>query len=61
LLIGKNKIWIWKARNLLLKGLLSGRGTMGREFMTDNYGRFHRLTLEKQLFTGKDLTFSIEQ
>ena len=30
-------------------------------FLTDDWEGFHRLIPENQLFTGKDLTFSIEQ
>jgi len=33
----------------------------GRQFITDNWEGYHRLIPEDQLFTGKDLTFSIEQ
>ena len=29
--------------------------------MTDDWDGFHRLLPEEQLFTGKDLTFAIEQ
>ena len=32
-----------------------------RDFATDDYGGYHALIPEKQLFTGKDLTFPIEQ
>ncbi|MGH9350728.1 MAG: IS1 family transposase [Terriglobia bacterium] len=33
----------------------------GKTFLTDNWEGFHRLIPEGQLFTGKDLTFPIEQ
>ena len=31
----------------------------GRQFITDDWEGYHRLIPEDQLFTGKDLTFSI--
>ena len=33
----------------------------GKAFLTDDWEGFHRLIPEDQLYTGKDLTFSIEQ
>jgi insertion element IS1 protein InsB len=33
----------------------------GRLFLTDNWDGYHRVIPQDQLFTGKDLTFSIEQ
>ena len=33
----------------------------GRTFLTDDWEGFHRLIPQEQLFTGKDLTFPIEQ
>jgi hypothetical protein len=33
----------------------------GKTFLTDDWEGFHRLIPEDQLYTGKDLTFSIEQ
>ncbi|MDR1333362.1 MAG: hypothetical protein LBJ69_03090 [Holosporales bacterium] len=33
----------------------------GREFVTDDYEAYHQLIPEYQLFTGKDLTYPIEQ
>lgn len=33
----------------------------GKTFLTDDWEGFHRLIPQNQLFTGKDLTFSIEQ
>ena len=36
-------------------------GTEGRIFVTDDYEAYHQIIPEDQLFTGKDLTFPIEQ
>ena len=33
----------------------------GKTFVTDDWEGYHRLIPEAQLFTGKDLTFPIEQ
>ena len=33
----------------------------GKTFVTDDWEGYHRLIPEGQLFTGKDLTFPIEQ
>ena len=33
----------------------------GKVFVTDDWEGYHRLIPEKQLYTGKDLTFPIEQ
>ena len=33
----------------------------GRIFVTDDWEAYHRLIPENQLYTGKDLTFPIEQ
>jgi IS1 family transposase len=41
--------------------LLDKIGMAGRQFITDDWEGYHRLIPEDQLFTGKDLTFSIEQ
>jgi insertion element IS1 protein InsB len=41
--------------------LLDKIGMAGRQFITDNWEGYHRLIPEDQLFTGKDLTFSIAQ
>ncbi len=41
--------------------LLDKVGTRGNVLLTDDRGGFHRLIPEDQLFTGKDLTFGIEQ
>ena len=36
-------------------------GLAGKTFVTDDWGGCRRVTPEAQLFTGKDLTFPIEQ
>ena len=41
--------------------LLDRVGLEGHVFLTDDWEGFHRLIPEDQLFTGKDLTFPIEQ
>ena len=41
--------------------LLDKVGLKGKTFLADDWEGFHRLIPEDQLFTGKDLTFSIEQ
>jgi len=41
--------------------LLDKIGIEGKTFVTDDWEGYHRLIPEDQLFTGKDLTFSIEQ
>jgi insertion element IS1 protein InsB len=41
--------------------LLAKVGIEGNVFLTDAWEGFHRLIPEEQLFTGKDLTFPIEQ
>ena len=43
------------------KRLLERVGIEGHVFLTDDWEGFHRLIPEAQLFTGKDLTFPIEQ
>src|SRR4029453_5311903 len=73
----KNKVWLWRAydpvaRRALAWGLGGGYeapcrrllakvGIEGNVFLTDDWEGFHRLIPEEQLFTGKDLTFPIEQ
>ena len=73
----KNKVWAWKAHDPLsgrniaweigsrsdstLKRLLKRIGLKGRSFLTDGWEGFRRCIPEEQLFTGKDLTFNIEQ
>ncbi|MDR0632950.1 MAG: hypothetical protein LBF84_02315, partial [Holosporales bacterium] len=72
-----NKVWIWKAYDLdthktfawklgrrdaaTLKEFLDEIGLDGREFVTDDYEAYHQLIPEWKLYTGKDLTFPIEQ
>jgi insertion element IS1 protein InsB len=41
--------------------LIAKIGLNGKTFLTDDWDGFHRLIPEDQLFTGKDLTFPIEQ
>ena len=41
--------------------LIDKVGLEGKAFIADDWEGFHRLIPEDQLFTGKDLTFSIEQ
>ncbi|MDR1034856.1 MAG: hypothetical protein LBL32_02890 [Holosporales bacterium] len=36
-------------------------GIEGRDFVTDDYEAYHHLIPAYQLFTGKDLTYPIEQ
>jgi insertion element IS1 protein InsB len=73
----KNKVWLWKAYDPVARRALAwelgGRddatcqrllekvGIEGNVFLTDDWAGFHRLIPEGQLFTGKDLTFGIEQ
>ena len=71
------KLWIWRAYdpvarrtiawvlggrdNATCQQLLDKVGLKGKTFLADDWEGFHRLIPEDQLFTGKDLTFSIEQ
>ena len=71
------KLWIWRAYDPLARRtiawVLGGRddatcqklldkiGVEGKTFVTDDWEGYHRLIREDQLFTGKDLTVSIEQ
>lgn len=71
------KLWLWRAydpiKRKTLAWTLGGRddktcqrfldnmGIEGKTFITDGWEAYHRLIPEDQLFTGKDLTFSIEQ
>jgi DNA-directed RNA polymerase subunit N (RpoN/RPB10) len=43
------------------KEVLDEIGVDGREFVIDNYEEYHQLIPEYQLYTGKDLTFPIEE
>ena len=44
-----------------LRRLIDKVGLAGKTFVTDDWEGFHRVVPEGQLFTGKDLTFPIEQ
>ena len=71
------KLWIWRAYDIdgrrvvawvlggrddaTLRRLLDKIGLNGKTFATDDWEDCHRLIPENQLFTGKDLTFPIEQ
>src|SRR3954453_21249064 len=73
----KNKVWLWRAFDPVARRTLAwelgGRddatcerlldkiGLGGKIFLTDDWEGFHRLIPEEQHFTGKDLTFGIEQ
>jgi insertion element IS1 protein InsB len=75
--MAKNKVWLWRAFDPVARRALAwelgGRddatcrrlldkvGIKGDVFLTDDWEGFHRLIPEQQLFTGKDLTFPIEQ
>jgi len=41
--------------------LIDKVGVKGKTFVTDDWEGYHRVIPEAQLFTGKDLTFPIEQ
>ena len=72
-----NKLWVWRAYDPVgrrtVAWVLGGRddatcqklldkiGVEGRTFVADDWDGYHRLIPEDQLFTGKDLTFLIEQ
>ena len=71
------KLWIWRAYDVdqrrTVAWVLGGRddaacrrlldrvGLRGKTFITDDWEGYHRLIPQDQLFTGKDLTFPIEQ
>ena len=73
----KNKVWVWRAYDPVARRtlawelggrddatcrrLLDRTGIEGHVFLTDDWEGFHRLIPEEQHFTGKDLTFGIEQ
>jgi insertion element IS1 protein InsB len=73
----KNKVWLWRAFDPVARRTLAwelgGRddatcrrlldrvGVDGNVFLTDDWEGFHRLIPQDRLFTGKDLTFPIEQ
>src|ERR1700761_2398491 len=49
------------SRGQALSKLLDKIGLKGHTFLTDDWEGLHRLIPEDQLFTGKDLSFPIEQ
>ena len=54
--------WVLGGRNdATCQKLLDKIGAEGKTFVTDDWEGYHRLIPEAQLFTGKDLTVSIEQ
>ena len=71
------KLWIWRAYDVdqrrTVAWVLGGRddatcrrlldrvGLRGKTFITEDWEGYHRLIPQDQLFTGKDLTFPIEQ
>ncbi len=71
------KLWIWRAYDPIgrrtvawvlggrddetCKQLLDKIGIKGKTFVTDDWDGYHRLIPEGQLYTGKDLTYPIEQ
>ena len=71
------KLWVWRAYDVdqrrAVAWVLGGRddatcrrlldkvGLAGKTFVTDDWEGYRRVIPEDQLFTGKDLTFPIEQ
>ena len=71
------RLWVWRAYDVdqrrTVAWVLGGRddatcrrlidkvGVAGRTFVTDDWEGTHRVIPPEQLFTGKDLTFPIEQ
>ena len=71
------KLWVWRAYDVdsrrTVAWVLGGRddatcrrlldkvGVKGKVFITDDWEGYHRVIPDAQLFTGKDLTFPIEQ
>jgi len=71
------KLWVWRAYDVdqrrTVAWVLGGRddatcrrlldkvGVNGKTFVTDDWEGYHRVIPEDRLFTGKDLTFPIEQ
>ena len=54
--------WVLGGRDdAALRRLLDKVGVSGKTFVSDDWEGYHRLIPEGQLFTGKDLTFPIEQ
>jgi insertion element IS1 protein InsB len=72
-----NKLWIWRAYDPVqrrtiawvvggrddatLRMLLEKIGMKDRIFFTDDWDGYHRVIPEAQLYTGKDLTYPIEE
>jgi insertion element IS1 protein InsB len=73
----ERKLWLWRAYDPVhrrtvawvlgrrddatLRKLLDKIGIEGKSFLTDHWEGYHRVIPEEQLYTGKDLIFSIEQ
>jgi insertion element IS1 protein InsB len=73
----KNNCWVWKAfdpfdgravawvlgdrDDATCKQLLAKVGVEGRIFLTDDWEGYHRCIPDGQPYTGKDITFGIEQ
>jgi len=71
------KLWVWRAYDVdqrrtvawvlgrrddaTCRKLIDKVGVKGKTFVTDDWEGYHRVIPEAQLFTGKDLTFPIEQ
>ncbi len=71
------KLWVWRAYDVdqrrtvawmpggredaTCRRLIGKVGLIGKTFVTDNWEGCHRVIPQEQSFTGKDLTFPIEQ
>ena len=54
--------WVLGGRDdATCRRLIDKVGLAGKVFVTDDWDGYHRVIPEAQLFTGKDLTFPIEQ
>jgi insertion element IS1 protein InsB len=54
--------WVLGGRDdATCRRLIDKVGLAGKTFVTDDWEGYHRVIPEDQLFTGKDLTFPIEQ
>ena len=54
--------WVLGGRDdATCRRLIDKVGLAGKIFITDDWEGYHRLIPDAQLFTGKDLTFPIEQ
>ena len=54
--------WVLGGRDdATCRRLLDKVGVKGKTFVADDWEGYHRLIPQAQLFTGKDLTFPIEQ